>query len=158
MSGPNFGTKSADSMDSATNQDRLSEATSAGPMDGITAPGRLSETTSAVDMDGITKQITVMVPPCLAGTPVGSQLAVRLIHNTWQFQLKCALDEASLGPTPSTAVNNIQRSLVKKSKERVRTCAFCETATRRKCDRCREVYYCGQECQQTTLAATSPPV
>ena len=146
--GRNFGKKSADSMDSVTNQDRLSEATSAGPMDGITAPGRLSETTSAVDMDGITKQITVMVPPCLAGTPVGSQLAMRLIHNTWQFQLKCDPDEAWSGPTPAATINKIQRRFVKKYKEPVRTCALCETATRSKCDRCFAVYYCGQECQK----------
>ena len=110
-------------------------------------PGRLSETTSAVSMDGITKQIRVMVPPFLAGTPAGFELAMRLLHGTWQFQLKCDIGDAWSRPTPPATVKLIERRLGK-GKQLVRKCVVCQTATRSKCNACFDVYYCCQACQQ----------
>ena len=116
------------------------------PFLGKLHPGRSSETMSAVSVNCLTKEIRVMVPPCLAGTPAGFSMAQRLLDNDWNFYSQCDLDAGWSSTTPPDTVRHIQRTL-RKCKKRPRKCVVCHIATRSKCKTCEDVYYCGQACQ-----------
>lgn len=88
-----------------------------------------------------------MVPPILAGTPVGFELATRILDDAWEFQLKCDIDQTCLRPTPPKTVKHIERRLGKRSQPN-RKCLVCGTSTRAKCNLCLEVYYCNVQCQK----------
>ena len=105
------------------------------------SPGRLSEKTSADSIDADTKEIRVMVPPCLAGTDAGCELASRILLDNWEFQLRSELDDALLRPTPPETMKSMERTLIKAN--RSRKCVVCQTATRSKRRGCEDVYYCG---------------
>ena len=117
------------------------------PFLGKLHPGLRSETMSAVSVNCLTKEIRVMVPPCLAGTPAGFSMAQRLLDNDWNFYSQCDLDAGWSSTTPPDTVRHIQRTL-RKCKKRPRKCVVCHIATRSKCRACEDVYYCGQACQK----------
>ena len=99
-------------------------------------------------MNSETKQINMPVPPCLVGTVAGTQLASRMLLDTWIFQLKGEIDPDWLVPTPHDTMQAMQRQLRKDKEKPSRKCVVCQTATSIKCQGCKEVYYCTTDCQK----------
>ena len=88
------------------------------------------------------------VPPFVVGTDVGDQLARRIITNDWHFRRWCDLGDHLRPDTPPESLKKIQRKLWKKANPPVYSCVVCATPTKTSCKVCREVYYCGHECQK----------
>ena len=89
-----------------------------------------------------------MVPPCVVDTDVRDQLARRMIIEDWHFHRWCDLGDFPTPDTPPEGLKKIQRKLWKQANPPVYSCVVCATPTKRSCQVCREVYYCGHECQK----------
>ena len=126
-------------------------------------PGRSSDTTSAKSTNADTKQITVSLPECLLGTQLGEQLVSRILHDSWEFEDGTGIDQSWFTQTPPDTMRDVQRRLRKETVKGSRKCETCGKTTSIKCQGCKEVYYCDEECQKANWKkhkkkCTMPPL
>ena len=92
------------------------------------------------------RYVVVEVPPCIVSTPGGQQLAKRMMTETWEYLTANDIDDVWRKPIPLSGLLRVERSLGEQPQP-PRKCAKCGAATKSKCSKCLQVYYCSAICQ-----------
>ena len=102
---------------------------------------------SSMDISVENKTIALQIPPCIASSSVGEQLAQRILSDSWAFHKTTEVDESWLAPTPVNNMLKHERRLGRRG-EPVHVCAMCGGKGTRKSNRCLQTYYCTPVCQE----------
>jgi hypothetical protein len=93
--------------------------------------------------------IPVQVPPCVASTAVGAQLAERMLRQDWRAWHLEELEDEWRRDVPVSSLLDVQRKLkLKRGPSLPRRCAVCGIETKQRCALCLAIHYCSHQCQR----------
>jgi hypothetical protein len=92
--------------------------------------------------------ILAYVPPFIAGSVLGDQLAWRILHCSWQPLTFEDIDAAWQRPVPIGELLDIQKFMhIKRGDSVPAVCGCCNRRAKKRCGICLSIYYCSPSCQ-----------